>query len=165
LKFAHTESRHLHLVKEKVNIHELIEEAVGNLAPLIAEKKTQLNMDLEAGDPYLMADKDYLLIVIINLIDNAIKYSKQPSIVVSTKNESNRILFTVKDNGAGIEKSQLKKIFNKFTRVNNGETYAAKGFGLGLSFVKKIVDAHGGEVKVHSVPAKGSDFTVALPVH
>lgn len=166
LKFAHTESRQLHLVKEKVNIHELIQEAVANLKPLITERKTKLNLDLQADNPYLQADKDYLVIVITNLIDNAIKYSKQPSIIIiTTKNEGNRIAFTVKDNGAGIEKNQLKKIFNKFTRIKNGETYAAKGFGLGLSFVKKIVDAHGGEVKVQSIPAIGSDFTIALPVH
>jgi two-component system phosphate regulon sensor histidine kinase PhoR len=165
LKFAHTESRQLHLVKERVNIHELIQEAVSNLTPLIKERNSQLTLELNASDPYLSADKDYLVIVITNLVDNAIKYSKQPNILITTKNAGNRIAFTVKDNGIGIEKNQLKKIFNKFTRVMNGETYTAKGFGLGLSFVKKIVDAHGGDIKVQSIPSIGSDFTIALPVH
>lgn len=165
LQFAHTESRRLHLTKEKVNIHDLVQEAVSNLAPLIAEKNSQLTLELGASDPFLEADRDYLIIVITNLIDNAIKYARQPSIVITTKNAGNRLSFTVKDNGTGIESKQIKNIFNKFTRVKNGETYSAKGFGLGLSFVKKIVTAHGGEVKVKSIPSKGSEFTIVLPIH
>lgn len=164
LKFAHTESRQLHLAKEKVNIHDLVREAVANLSPLIDERHSKLDLHLNAEDPQLMADRDYLVIVITNLIDNAIKYSREPHIVITTANTSSTVSLTVSDNGIGIEKKEIKKIFRKFFRVRRGETYTAKGFGIGLSFVRKIVDAHGGKIKIHSIPAKGSDFTIELPV-
>lgn len=164
LKFANIESRQLHLSKEKVNIHELIHEAVSNLAPLIGEKKAQLKLELNAESPFFVADRDYIIIVITNLLDNAIKYSKQPAIIIRTRNKGNSIIFSVSDNGIGIEKKQIKKIFRKFFRLRQGDTYAAKGFGIGLSFVKKIVAAHGGRIKIESTPGKGSDFTVELPI-
>ncbi|MEO8403278.1 MAG: HAMP domain-containing sensor histidine kinase [Chitinophagaceae bacterium] len=164
LRFAHTESRQLHLNKEKVDIHDLVNEAVSNLTPLINERNSQLTLRLEATNPFLIADRDYLIIVITNLIDNAIKYSKNPNIVIRTESKEHMIILSVADNGIGIEKRQLKKIFEKFFRVRNDETYNAKGFGLGLSFVKKIVDAHAGKIKIESVPEKGSDFTIELPV-
>ena len=164
LNFAYTESRQLHFTKEKVNIHELVEEAVNNLAPLIQERKALITLELNAEDPFLSANKDYLIIVIINLLDNAIKYSKEPRIVIITKNNDDRIILSVKDNGIGIEKDQIKKVFDKFFRIRKEDTYTSKGFGLGLSFVKKIVTAHGGKIKVESEPGKGSDFTVELPL-
>ncbi|HEX2846243.1 MAG TPA: HAMP domain-containing sensor histidine kinase [Chitinophagaceae bacterium] len=164
LKFAYTDSNQLHLTPEKVNIHDLIQEALRNLSPLIAEKKAHFNLSLDAADPSLLADKEYLVIVITNLIDNAIKYSRNPQVHISTGNTAGFTYFTVQDNGIGIERKQLNKIFKRFFRVRHGETYNAKGFGLGLSFVKKIVDAHRGKIKVESVPGKGSSFTVSLPV-
>jgi two-component system phosphate regulon sensor histidine kinase PhoR len=164
LNFAYTESRRLEFSKEKVNIHELIREAVKNLAPLINERKAIITPELTAADPFLVANRDYLIIVIVNLLDNAIKYSKEPRIVISTKNSGNRIMFSVKDNGIGIEKSQVKKLFNKFFRIRKGDTYTTKGFGLGLAFVKRIIKAHSGKIKVESEPGKGSNFTIDLPV-
>lgn len=163
LRFAHTESRHLHLSREKVDIHDLVEEAVKNLGPLINERHTKLELKLNAAHSFLYADRDYLVIVITNLIDNAIKYSKQPHIMIVSSNSPHSIILTVSDNGIGIEKKELKKIFNKFFRVRHGETYTAKGFGIGLSFVQKIVTAHGGKIRIRSVPGKGSDFTIELP--
>jgi len=164
LNFAYTESRHLHFAKQKVNIHELVKEAVNNLAPLVQERKALIALELNAQDPYLSANKDYLIIVIINLLDNAIKYSKEPSIIIATKNTDNKMVLSVKDNGIGIEKKQIKNVFKKFFRIRKGETYASKGFGLGLSFVKKIVTAHAGKIKVESEPGKGSNFTIELPL-
>jgi two-component system, OmpR family, phosphate regulon sensor histidine kinase PhoR len=164
LNFAYTESRQLHFAKEKVNINELIQEAVNNLAPLIQERKAIIILELNANDPFLLANKDYLIIVIINLLDNAIKYSKQPRIIISTKNTDDRMVLSVKDNGMGIEKKEIKKVFDKFFRIRKEDTYTSKGFGLGLSFVKKIVTAHGGKIKVESEPGKGSNFTIELPM-
>ncbi|HKB45673.1 MAG TPA: HAMP domain-containing sensor histidine kinase, partial [Chitinophagaceae bacterium] len=163
LQFAYTESRKLDFSKEKVNMYELVQEAVNNLAPLINERKAEITLELNGEDSFLMANRNYLVIVIINLLDNAIKYSKQPCIVITTKKTNNRILLSVRDNGIGIEKSQIKKLFNKFFRVRKGDTYTSKGFGLGLSFVKKIVTAHKGKIKVESMPGKGSNFIVELP--
>jgi two-component system, OmpR family, phosphate regulon sensor histidine kinase PhoR len=164
LKFAHTDSQHLHLDKEKVNIHALIQEAMDNISPLIMEKKASLKLELGATEPFINADKDYMVIVITNLIDNAIKYSRDPRISIITKNDNGLLRISVTDNGIGIEKKLLKKIFHKFFRARSGETYAAKGFGIGLSFVKKIVNAHNGRIKVESKPGSGSSFSIELPV-
>ena len=164
LNFAYTESRQLHFAKEKVNINELVHEAVNNLAPLIQEKKALITLELNAENPFLLANKDYLIIVIINLLDNAIKYSKDPRITIFTKDTGDRMTLSVKDNGMGIEKKQIKKVFNKFFRIRKEDTYTSKGFGLGLAFVKKIVTAHGGKIKVESEPGKGSNFAVELPI-
>jgi two-component system phosphate regulon sensor histidine kinase PhoR len=164
LNFAYTESRQLHFAKEKVNIHELVQEAVNNLAPLIQERKALIALELNAGDPFLSANKDYLIIGIVNLLDNAIKYSKEPRIIISTKKTDDRMILSVTDNGIGIEKKQVKKVFKKFFRIHKEDTYTSKGFGIGLSFVKKIVTAHGGKIKVESEPGKGSNFTIELPL-
>jgi two-component system phosphate regulon sensor histidine kinase PhoR len=163
LQFAHAESRQLHLDKKRTNIHELIKEAVSHLAPLIDERKSEVKLALEATNPWLEADREYLVIVITNLVDNAIKYSKHPVIIIHTTSSDNSITLSVQDNGIGIEKHQINLIFEKFFRVRQGETYAAKGFGIGLSFVKKIISAHNGKISIESIPNKGSNFTIELP--
>lgn len=164
LKFAYTDSNTIHLEKQAVDIHELVQEAVNNLNPLISAKKAVFNYAYNAAQPVLQADKGYLMVVITNLIDNAIKYSRNPEIVISTRNKGNLLLLSIKDNGIGIEKKQLKKLFDKFYRVRKGDVQAAAGFGIGLSFVKKIVQAHGGKITVASEPGKGSEFTLSLPL-
>ena len=164
LRFAHTESHQLHPRREKINLHELIEEAIVNLHPLINEKKADLKFQPGASNPFLTGDKDYLVIVIMNIIDNAIKYSKKPCIIITTKNTSQGVRFSIKDNGIGIEQKQLGRIFRKFFRIQSGEIYTAKGFGIGLSFVKKIVKAHSGSITVESIPGTGSNFIIDLPL-
>ena len=164
LNFAYTESRHLHFAKEAVNIHELVQNAVSNLAPLIDEKKAVIQLELNAKDPYLFANKDYMIIVVVNLLDNAIKYSKEPRIIIRSINTDDKVILSVKDNGVGIDKKQIKKVFKKFYRIRKEDTYVSKGFGLGLAFVRNIIQAHNGKIKVESEPGKGSTFTVELPV-
>ena len=164
LKFAHDESRQLHLDRRKTNIHDLIRESVSYLTPLIDERKSLVNLELNAANPWLEADHEYLVIVITNLIDNAIKYSKNPVITIRTISTEHSVSLSVQDNGIGIEKSQINMIFEKFFRVRQGETYTAKGFGIGLSFVKQIINAHNGKIKIESVPNKGSNFTIELPL-
>ncbi len=163
LRFANTESHQLHLRKEKLDLNKLIEEAITNLNPLIVEKKAKLTFQPENSSSFLLADKDYMVIVIMNLIDNAIKYSKDPVINITTKNPGSHILLSVRDNGIGMDAKQVKRIFNKFFRIQHGEVYTAKGFGIGLSFVKKIVKAHNGNIQVNSSPGNGSEFTIELP--
>jgi two-component system phosphate regulon sensor histidine kinase PhoR len=165
LQFAYTESRQLHLNKDAVNIHELIYEGVSNLAPRITEKKADIRFELNAINPVIQADRDYILIVITNLVDNAVKYAREPRIIISTKNSNNSLLLAVTDNGIGIEKTEFKKIFRKFYRVRSGETYTAKGFGLGLTFIKTILDAHRGKITIDSSPGQGSTFQIELPVN
>lgn len=164
LRFAHTESHQLHLCKEKIDLHELIREAIINLDPLIADKKASLDFQPGSTQSLFMGDKGYLVIVIMNLIDNAIKYSKNPRINITTQNTGRFVSFSIKDNGIGIEQKQLKRIFRKFFRIQSGEIYVAKGFGIGLSFVQKIVKAHNGTITVSSIPGSGSNFIIDLPV-
>jgi two-component system, OmpR family, phosphate regulon sensor histidine kinase PhoR len=163
LNFAYTESGQLQFAKDRVNIHELIQEAMNNLKPLINERNAKLQFELNATDPFLMANRDYLVIVIINLVDNAIKYSKDPKIIITTNSTGKQITLSVRDNGIGIERGQIKNLFKKFFRIRKEDTYTSKGFGIGLAFVKTIVTAHGGKIKVESEPGNGSVFTVELP--
>ena len=99
-------------------------------------------------------------------MDNAVKYKKEgePLVLeVHTWNADGRLMLSVKDNGIGIKKENLKKVFDKFYRVHTGNVHNVKGFGLGLAYVKKIVDLHKGEIKVESVYGKGTKFTISLP--
>ena len=163
LRFAHIESGRLHLVKTKVDMHDLIRESLTHLTPLIQQKNAILQLNLNAAKSSMSADKDYLIIMITNLVENAIKYSKQPVITITTINTPEHFILSITDNGIGIEKKHIKKLFRKFYRIRNAEEYVAKGFGIGLTFVRKIVNAHAGKIYVESVPAKGSTFTVELP--
>jgi two-component system phosphate regulon sensor histidine kinase PhoR len=163
LKFAHTESGRLHLEKKPADMHDLIKESITHITPLIQQKNATLQLKLEANKPVLMGDRDYIIILITNLIENAIKYSKQPSITITTINKPELFVLSVADNGIGIEKTQMKKLFRKFYRIQNKDEYTAKGFGIGLTFVKKIVIAHKGRINVESLPGNGSTFTVELP--
>ena len=165
LKFAYFESRQLHLNKEAIDIHQLINIAVNNLSPVIDEKNAELHYGLDADNPIVFADRNYILIVITNLIDNAVKYSKDPYISIITKNVNNSLELSINDNGIGIDKKQQKKLFQKFYRVRSGDTYITKGFGLGLTVVKKILKAHRGKIKIESSSGQGSTFIVELPLN
>lgn len=164
LKYAYAESKHLQLQKEDIDLHQLIEESINNLQPLIDEKHACIKYEFEARNNKLNADHGYLLIVVTNLIENAIKYSVNPKIILRTYNENGHIVLSVKDNGRGIEKKYYRRIFHKFYRVPHGEQVSARGFGLGLSFAKRIVDAHYGKISLESIPEIGSNFIIKLPV-
>lgn len=165
LRHAYSESNLLHLQKRKLNVHDVIEEAINNLNTLVASGHVEIHRSFKASDPFIRADKGYLLIVITNLIENALKYSEEADITISTWNRRSDIVFSVKDNGKGIERKHLNKIFKKFYRVPNGEQVSARGFGLGLAFVKRIVQAHHGKINVKSKLGSGSEFSISLPVN
>jgi two-component system phosphate regulon sensor histidine kinase PhoR len=163
LRHAYSESNLLHLQKRKLNVHEVIDEAISNLQSLITSKNVRIERCFKAPDPFVKADKGYLLIVIMNLIENALKYSEHPQIAISTWSNGAGIIISVKDNGKGIDRKYLNKIFKKFYRVPNGEEVSARGFGLGLAFVKRIVQAHHGKIDVKSKVGTGSEFSISLP--
>lgn len=164
LHYVHAESNYLRLKKTEVNLHELIKDAVTNLQPLIEEKHAKIEYHFNALNDTLLSDRGYLLIVVINLLDNALKYSLHPEISITTSNQNSSVTLSVKDNGRGIEHKHLNKIFKRFYRINVEEQSAARGFGLGLAFVKRIIEAHKGKILVESIPGQGSNFIIQLPV-
>ena len=164
LHYTHAESKHLYLKKENVDLHVLIGEALRNLHPLIQDKKAKVICQLDAERCIVTGDRNYLLIVITNLVENGLKYSVSPVIIVCTQSRNNSFVLSVKDNGKGIEKKFRKQIFRRFYRVPDKEVVQARGFGLGLAFVKRIVQAHNGTIKVESIPGIGSDFQTILPI-
>ncbi|MCB0847031.1 MAG: ATP-binding protein, partial [Bacteroidetes bacterium] len=124
-----------------------------------------LNLYLDAKNYELEVDKVHITNVIYNLLDNADKYSPEaPVISVSTENLGNRLVIRVSDQGMGISKADQQQIFARFYRVSTGNLHDVKGFGLGLSYVKEIVEAHQGSVSVSSIPGKGSTFEIIFPL-
>lgn len=154
----------LKLRPEPVNIHDAILDVVKNFSMQVEINDGEIRTNFMAGDPVIMADKVHLSNIIGNLLDNANKYSpKQPFITVTTKQSNKGVIFCVEDNGIGISKANQKKIFDKLFRVPTGNIHNFKGFGLGLSYVKAIVEEHNGSIEVESELDKGTRFSVFLP--
>lgn len=165
LQVASIEKNKLHLKLEKVNIHDLIEDVSSSFELTIKDKDGKLNFQLNADNPAVMADKTHLTNVIYNLIDNAIKYSQnEPLIKVITSSSGHSVQLVISDKGIGIEKKYNHKIFDKFFRVPTGNIHNIKGFGLGLNYVKNIVDSHNWDILVKSIVNEGSQFIISIPV-
>lgn len=153
------------LKQEKVNLHELLEDIATSFELRIENEEGNLNLDLQALKFTIKGDKIHLTNVFSNIVENAIKYRGEdaPKITVSTKNSAQGIIISIADNGIGISKENQKKIFEKFYRVPTGNIHNVKGFGLGLSYVKIIIEAHDGTIQVGSELGKGSRFDIYLP--
>lgn len=162
LQMARLEKEDIGLKKEIYDVHELIQEAAKNNS--ISSKAT-LSLSLEAKNSMVLADKLHLINVLFNLFDNAIKYNQQtPRITIHTYNVNGSIGINIQDNGIGIRPEDQRKIFYRFYRVPTGNLHDVKGFGLGLSYVKLIVEAHKGKITVSSEPGNGSCFSIVLPL-
>ncbi len=149
--------------KEKIDVHRLVEEVANSICNQ-AKKNVALNFNLSAKNSFVIGDEFYLSNLVSNLIENAIKYSSENlSISISTQNVGNFIVLEISDNGIGIDKKHLSKIFDKFYRVPTGNVHDAKGFGIGLSYVKQIVKLHKGAIRVSSELNKGTSFSIQLP--
>ncbi|GAB4131583.1 MAG: HAMP domain-containing sensor histidine kinase [Bacteroidia bacterium] len=147
-----------------INLHEIIAQAISSVQLAVDKNEGSISTHLKAAHPEIVADKTHVQNVIYNLLDNAVKYSPhQPHIHVSTVDYGNEIEICIADNGIGISKENHKKIFEKLYRVPTGNVHDVKGFGLGLSYVKAIIEKHGGTVWVESEPGKGSSFYIRLP--
>ena len=159
-----TETR-MKLKLKNININQLIEDLLPKFCLRVEDKGGQVFGHLDAEQDEVVADEVHITNVISNLVDNAIKYcAKTPEISIYTSTRGKDIVISVVDNGIGIAKKDQKLIFERFYRVSTGNLHDVKGFGLGLSYVKKIVEAHGGRVEVESSPGKGSRFDVILPL-
>ncbi len=153
------------LNKETADLHELIQKIVESFNINTDNSHGEIRLNLSATNHTINADKHHLTNVIFNLLDNAVKYSKgSPKITVTTMNEGNKLLLSISDEGIGIKKEDLKRIFDKFFRVPSGNIHNVKGFGLGLSYVQVITKIHHWKIQVKSEPGKGSTFTILIPI-
>ncbi len=149
---------------DNIDAHYIINDIIKSFTLKIQSRQGKLEIDLQAQNSIIYVDKLHFSNVIYNLIDNAIKYSEEePLIKIRTKNKNNLLVIEIQDNGIGIGKDHLKHIFEQFYRVPTGNIHNVKGFGLGLSYVKKIVDEFHGEIKAHSELGKGTTFSIYLP--
>ncbi len=165
LQMATIDQHALSLDRKQVNIHNLIRQLSENIGFRILEKSGSLKMDLQAENPELLADEFHITNSMYNMLDNAEKYSSDhPEISISTRNERNGILISIRDSGIGIKEEFQKLVFDKFFRVPTGDVHNVKGFGLGLSYVKAIIEAHDGYITLHSEFNRGSQFDIFLPV-
>ena len=164
LQTAVLDSGELKMKRELINIHDIIHDVVKNIRIQVEIKDGVIIKSFYASNPKIEADKVHLTNLIYNLLDNANKYSpKKPMIRISTENSGNGVLLTIEDNGIGIGKGEQKKIFDKLYRVPTGNIHQVRGFGLGLSYVKAIVEEHNGKINLESEVNKGSKFKVFLP--
>lgn len=153
--------------KKELNLNELVETVANTFTLRVEHTGGHIKIILKAVYPTIYVDEMHFTNVIFNLLDNAVKY-KQPDkaleLTIRTWNNKERLFFSVKDNGMGIKKENLKKIFEKFYRVHTGNVHDVKGFGLGLAYVKNIVYQHKGEINVKSERNEGTTFIISLPI-
>src|SRR6185436_940300 len=165
LQTALFEKKDFKLNKSEIDIHQLISKAAENIKLQVESRNGFINCNLNATLYIIQADEILLTTAIVNLLDNANKYSpERPEITVSTNDRENGIIISVEDKGMGMSHETMNNIFEKFYRQQTGNIHDVKGFGLGLSHVKDIVTAHGGEIKATSEQGKGSKFDLYLPV-
>jgi len=156
----------LKLKFKDVNINTLIKSVVLNFELRVKSKNGELTADLKASPEIIKADEVHLTNVLFNLLDNAVKYSKdEPKINISSEIKDEYLVVSVKDHGIGIQSEYVGQIFERFYRVPTGNVHDVKGFGLGLSYVKIIVDAHKGKIKVDSALNKGTKFMIYFPIN
>jgi two-component system phosphate regulon sensor histidine kinase PhoR len=166
LQMAQIDRKELNLKKEKLDLHEVIHKVVHNASLKIESRDGKITTDLRAKYHTIEGDATHITNVIANLIDNAEKYSEEkPTIMLSSRDKKGGVVVTVEDNGIGMSKDDIKHIFEKFYRIPTGNVHNVKGFGLGLSYVKAIIEAHGGNISVKSELGKGSRFSVFLPLN
>ncbi|MBW8332239.1 MAG: HAMP domain-containing histidine kinase [Prolixibacteraceae bacterium] len=156
----------LKLKFKEVNLNALITSVVLNFELRVKSKNGELTSNLAAEPSIIKGDDVHITNVLFNLLDNAVKYSKdEPKIHISTEVTDDFLVISVKDNGIGIQKEYVGQIFERFYRVPTGNVHDVKGFGLGLSYVKKIIDAHHGKIKVESDINKGTKFMIYFPIN
>jgi two-component system phosphate regulon sensor histidine kinase PhoR len=164
LQTAVIERGELKLKKERFDFGDFIQDLITNFSIQIENRQGQLELRMEHAPGELFADRVHLTNVFYNLLDNANKYSPEtPVITVNMSSTENALRITVSDKGMGISRENQRKIFDHLYRVPSGNIHTVKGFGLGLSYVKAIVEKHGGKISVESEPGKGSQFTIEIP--
>lgn len=164
LQMAVFERAKLRLNTTITDVHELIDRAVSGFDLIITERGGSVAKEFFAGPATVIVDNVHLVNALSNIVDNSIKYSStEPRIVITTAIRGKMVVVSLQDNGIGINKEDLRHIYDKFYRVHTGRIHNVKGFGLGLTYVKKVIEAHGGKIKAESQPGKGTKFTIYIP--
>ncbi|MEO7394627.1 MAG: HAMP domain-containing sensor histidine kinase [Chitinophagaceae bacterium] len=167
LKASQLEKQEVDIAMNPVHVHEIIQDVVDNFVLQLEDKKGRVDLQLEATNDLINADEVHFSNLVNNLVDNAVKYAKEntpPVIKLSTSSNGKAFTMKIEDNGIGMNRDTVKRIFERFYRAHTGNVHNVKGFGLGLSYVKTMVEAHDGDIKAESTLGKGSTFTVDLPL-
>lgn len=165
LQSALLDREEIKLDLEKIDAHDVINKAVHNMELQMKSKSGKIETELQAENDGIMVDEVHFSNIITNLLDNAIKYAREDPVVrIETYDRKKSLIITISDNGIGMNKETQSRIFEKFFRAHTGNLHDVKGFGLGLAYVKKIVDEHKGKIKVESTLGKGSKFEIELPL-
>jgi len=165
LQMARLENKELELDKTELDIHQILKPIIENIEMKL-NGQGQISFHKETENAFVFADQDHITSVIYNLIDNAIKYSSKP-IKIQVKSYQTKAMFclSISDHGKGIDKKDLPHIFDRFYRIESGNVHNVKGYGLGLTYVKAIIEKHKGQVIVNSELGKGSIFEIRLPIN
>jgi two-component system phosphate regulon sensor histidine kinase PhoR len=165
LRISKLEKNELNISKDRVELNDLVEDALSHVELLVEDRKGYIKTFFNAEKSSVLANETHFTNVIVNILDNAIKYSPEaPKIEVHTENAGTNIILKIKDHGSGMSKAAAKKVFEKFYREHTGNIHNVKGHGLGLAYVKRIVEDHQGHVSVESEKEKGSTFIIKLPL-
>jgi two-component system phosphate regulon sensor histidine kinase PhoR len=165
LQSALLDRQEVKLNLKPIHVHAVINEVLENFELQLQNKKANAEVNLNAAQDLIAGDEVHFTNLISNLVDNAIKYSKETlSIKVTTHSTARHIVIRIEDNGIGMSKETQRRIFEKFYRAHTGNIHNVKGFGLGLSYVKTMVDAHNGKIRVDSTLGKGTIFTIEMPL-
>ncbi len=166
LQLAAVENSGFDYKKKAIDIQQIIDDAILAVSFQLNQSEGIINCNYQASRSIIFADASHINDVFVNLFNNSIKYStEKPEITVSTYNSGNKLYITVADNGIGIPAKEYKRIFEKYYRISTGNLHATKGFGIGLYYVKTVVNAHAGIISVQSEPRKGSTFTLIFPIY
>ncbi len=167
LKSALMDRQEVQLNLKPLHVHTIIRDVADNFMLRLHEKQGTLEMDLAAQNDLIDGDEVHISNLVNNLMDNAVKYGKEnvsPKICITTTSNNKKFIFKIEDNGIGMTRETVKRIFEKFYRAHTGNIHNVKGFGLGLSYVKTVVEGHEGHIKADSTLGKGSSFTIELPL-
>ncbi|WP_299440529.1 HAMP domain-containing sensor histidine kinase [uncultured Aquimarina sp.] len=165
LRISQLEKNELNIKKEPLELHDIIEDAITHVSLIVENREGYIKTHLGALKSSILANDSHMTNVIVNVLDNAIKYSEEaPKIDIYTENVKNSIVLKIRDQGVGMSKVAQKKIFEKFFREHTGDLHNVKGHGLGLTYVKRIIDDHHGQIWVESERGKGSTFITKLPL-
>jgi two-component system phosphate regulon sensor histidine kinase PhoR len=165
LQAALMEKQELELRKEETHLHEMLDQVLEYYQLQLQNKNGQVNKLYNAKNDLAAVDPVHFGNLLSNLVDNAIKYSKETiELKISTHSTNKQLIIRIEDNGIGMSKETVKRVFEKFYRAHTGNLHNVKGFGLGMSYVKTVIDAHKGKIRVESTVGKGSIFTIEIPL-